>query len=267
MNYINLEEDLRIGYAIYSNDTIGLDYVTGSNNLYTTGYATGMIDLEDLADELIDEVSLLDYCKLSEDNIEDVETTIFYEEEWEDYTKGLNNTQVLEGLREEDIILEDLTEVLSDLTVFELYHGRDVIMDMIEEGIINQFLKDKEVVQGVWRGYSQGDYLEYYAIIEFTTEDEREKEKRNIEEIIEYTNLILSGDTYDVRVTKEKLYIYKEIEGDKIAKIWEEESEDYFEFITDKSLEKEIKCMLKDLTEKKYHKIIDTTDLTLDVIY
>ena len=170
MNYINLEEDLRIGYTIYSNDTIGLDHVTGSNNLYTTGNVTGMIDLEDLADELIDEVSLLDYCKLSEDNIEDVETTLFYEEEWEDYTKGLNNTQVLEGLREEDIILEDLTEVLSDLTVFELYQGRDVIMDMIEEGIINQFLKDKEVVQGVWRGYSQGDYLEYYAIIEFTTD-------------------------------------------------------------------------------------------------
>ena len=36
MNYINLEEDLRVGYTIYSNDTIGLDYVTGSNNLYTT---------------------------------------------------------------------------------------------------------------------------------------------------------------------------------------------------------------------------------------
>lgn len=281
MEYIKLEDNLRLGYEIRANyftdeyirDLVSFDEILG-DNLYTyTNYAVnGLKEVEELAEELGEHISLLDtleYDNYPKDVIEDIEESLFTEEEWIELVGDKTKEEILKDLLENDNELKELKEILANTKIDELYHYKEIIIELIEEGQVNNLLNNMKVIQGSWTGYSQGDYMEYFSLIKYDTEEERELLENEVEDKFEYLNMLFSGDMYDIYVKLEKKIPFKELGGERIEIIWVTEEEEYHGgiLIDYSNFENFIKEQLKEITNKKYHEQIENEKLDIDIIY
>ena len=283
MEYIKLEDNLRLGYEIrvnyftdeYIRDLVSFDEILG-DNLYTyTNYAVnGLKEVEELAEELGEYISLLDtleYDKYSKDVIEDIEESLFTEEEWIELVGDKTKEEILKDLLENDNELKELKElkeILANTKIDELYYYKEIIIEWIEKDQVNNLLNNTKVIQGAWIGYSQGDYIEYFSLIRYDTEEERELLENEVEDKFEYLNMLFSGEVYDIEVILEKQKPFKELGGERIELIWVTEEEDHGGILIDYSnMENYIRELAKEITNKKYHEQIEDEKLSIDIIY
>ena len=279
MKYINLEDNLRISYEIrgncftgeYIKDLVDFDEIL-ENNLYTYDKYTvnGLIAIEELAEELGEYISLLDiikYDRYPKIMLEDIEESLFTEEEWSELIGDKTKEEILKDLMKKDNELKELKEILTITKIDELYYYKEIIIEMIDEDKVNKLLNNMKVIQGAWTGYSQGDYIEYFSLIKYDTEEERELLENKVEEKFKYLNMLFSGEVYDISIKLEKQKPFKELGGERIEIIWVTEEKEYQEdiLIDYSELENYIKEQAKELTNKKYHEQIE--DEKLDVIY
>lgn len=283
MEYIKLEDNLRISYEIRESyftgenikDLVDFDEIL-EDNLYTyDNYAVnGLIAIEELAEELGECISLLDtikYDRYPKIMLEDIEESLFTEEEWLELAGDKTKEEIIKDLmkNDSDNELKELKEILSNTKINELYYYKEIIIELVEENKINSLLNNMKVIQGAWTGCGQGDYIEYFSLIKYDTEEERELLENKVEEKFKYLNMLFSGDMYDISIKLEKQKLFKELGGERIEIIWVTEEKEYYNdiLIDYLDLENYIKEQAKELTNKKYHEQIENEKLDIDIVY
>lgn len=180
MKYVEINETKRIGYQVtldYDGWYLLEDAVNCSENKIYCRYTNFTENLTELAKEISGDITLKQVIGygLEEEIVETLSYTsgldYFDSEEWEQDSKNLTSIEILA----KDI--EGLDECLEDYTLDEIWGNLDYIEELIENGTINEILKDKEIITDYWRGCSQGDYEEVYTLIEYKAEEEKAKKR------------------------------------------------------------------------------------------
>lgn len=279
MDYIKLEENLRVGYEIRASyfenelisDLVEFDELLKDNLFIQGGYIKGVPEFEDIFERLEDRVSVLDVIKYSNFNskyiIESLEYEIFLEEEWFELVGNRTIKEIKKDLLGGK--LQELEKILSELKISEFYHSREIIEDMIEEDKINLVLENMKVIRGCWRGYSQGDYVEYYTIITYSSKEEKEELESKVIDKFNYLDMLLNGDVYDIDIAIEERKLFREVGGEEEKNIWTVRGLDnYGGIVIDYlELEEELKEFIKNMIPKKYHEEVENKTLELEFMY
>ena len=279
MDYIKLEENLRVGFEVKASyfgneliiDLVEFDELLKDNLFIQGGYVKGVPEFEDIFERLEDKVSVLDDIKHSNFNskyiIESLEYEIFLEEEWFELVGNRTIKEIKKDLLGGK--LKELEKILSELKISEFYHSKEIIEDMIEEDKINLVLENMKVIKGCWRGYSQGDYVEYYTIITYNSKEEKEELENKIVDKFNYLDILLNGDVYDTNIAIEERKLFREIGGEEEKNIWTvKELDNYGGVVIDYlDLEEELKQYIKNMIPKKYHEEVDNKSLEFEIIY
>lgn len=272
MKYVEINETKRIGYEIaidYDNGQLLEDAIEFSENKLYCKYFDFTESLTDLATELAEDITLQELLNYGlEDEIIDLlyyssGLEYFDSEEFEKDSEELTSKEILS----KDI--QGLSECLDSWSATELWGSADYIEELIENGTINEILKDKEILVNYWRGYSQGDYEEVYTLIEYKTEEERAEKERRAQVEFDCIANLLSGDIYSFYLQKEELIHYKEVNGTRELKQWTEEYCDgYGGIVCDYTeLEEELTVYLTEaLTTEELDKVL-SQGLDIEVEY
>lgn len=272
MKYVEINETKRIGYEIaidYDNGQLLEDAIEFSENKLYCKYFDFTETLTDLATELAEDITLKELLNYGlEDEIIDLlsyssDIEYFDSEEFEKDSEELTSKEILS----KDI--QGLSECLESWNATELWGNVDYIEELIENGTINEILKDKKIIVNYWRGYSQGDYEEVYTLIEYKTEEERAEKERRAQVEFDYIAKLLSGDIYSFYLQREELIHYREVNGTRELKRWDElDCEGYVGIVCEyEELEKELTTFLaEELTTEELDKVL-SQKLDIEVEY
>ena len=244
MDYIKLEENLRVGYEIEKRKdklAIATDYILNdkelANNVYFRYKILGLKN-EDINTEF---KSLVKVIKKDINTTDIIKNSMFGVDILRLVKKEIDNNIWENIVGKEDLptihkelikvgnkeLEKEINKVSKDKIGDIVFNNERLAEELLETnniGKVNSMLKNKLIIKHrIFYGTLEQNIV--YMVMDFENEEDIFEKRERIEEKFECMNTILNGGAYKVNVVLEENKLYQELYGDKIINIWEKKDE------------------------------------------